>query len=70
MLCFKVFHLQNFRNKRLPFLCLFSLGIYFDQKTLPILAYIYEMFSFTVFVSNILTNMFVYFCLNFAYSFL
>lgn len=32
MLCFKVFHLQNFRNKRLPFLCHFSLGIYFYQK--------------------------------------
>lgn len=46
MLCFKVFRLQNFRNKRLSLVYHFSLGIYFYQKALPILVYIYEVFSF------------------------
>lgn len=48
----------------------FSSRIYFGQKPWPVLAHIYEMFLFKVFLNTVLTKMFVLVCFNFTYSFL
>lgn len=60
-----------YRTSEIKGYCLyitFPQGFIFTRKLY--LVYIYEVFSFIIFVSEVLNKIFVQFCFNFTYSFL